>query len=251
MPYAPVNGIQLYYDEYGRGAPLVLIHGFSWTGQVWGGLVPALAVERRVIVPDLRGHGRSGGEPATMRHRYFAADLVGLLDYLGLERADFVGHSTGGMALLYVGTRHLARARTLALVSAAPTYDATAKQEMLRTVEEMPNRPKVIATLRRLHGATRGDDCWRIYRDVFRAFAEDPSELAFGPADLAAITCPVLVLHGDRDAYFPVTVPLALYRALPNAELGIFPATGHFLPKDSPELFLQAVLGFYRLQQNV
>jgi pimeloyl-ACP methyl ester carboxylesterase len=215
---------------------------------VWNGLVPGLADRYRVIVPDLRGHGRSGGEPATMRHQYFAADLVALLDHLGLERAHFVGHSTGGMSLVFVGTRHLDRVRTLSLVSATYFYDEHARAEILRVVEEMPERPKVIETAKRHHGPYHGDDYWQVLRAVFRSWTEGPPELPFTPEDLQTITCPVLVLHGDRDPFFPVRVPVTMYRSLPNAELCILPNTGHFLPKEEPDLFLTIVKGF--LERN-
>jgi pimeloyl-ACP methyl ester carboxylesterase len=248
VPYASVNGINLYYEEHGAGDPLVLIHGFSWSGMVWNGLVPRLADRYRVIVPDLRGHGRSGGAPETMRHHHFATDLVALLDHLGIDRAHFVGHSTGGMSLVFVGTRHLDRVLSLSLVSATYVYDARARAEMLRVVEEMPDRPKVIEAAKRHHGAYHGEDYWKVLREVFRSWTDDPPELPFAPEDLRAITCPVLVLHGDRDPFFPVDVPTTMYRSLPNAELCILPATGHFLPKEEPELFLAVVRGF--LERN-
>jgi pimeloyl-ACP methyl ester carboxylesterase len=94
---------------------------------VWRKLVPSLAERFRVIVPDLRGHGWSGGEPETIHHDRFAEDLVALLDHLGLERAHFVGHSSGGMSLLHVGTRHPTRALSLTLANATYAFDARAK----------------------------------------------------------------------------------------------------------------------------
>jgi pimeloyl-ACP methyl ester carboxylesterase len=100
MSTATVADATLYYREQGAGDPLVLVHGFTATGEGWATAVAtALADRYRVLVPDLRGHGRSTGAPDA-GHGRDAADLVALLDHLGLERAHFVGHSGGALALL-------------------------------------------------------------------------------------------------------------------------------------------------------
>ncbi len=245
MPYAPVNGIDLYYEEHGDGVPLVLIHGFSSAGSSWADHVPALASTYRVIVPDLRGHGRSTGAPETIHHDRFAADLVALLDYLDVDRAHFVGHSSGGMCLLFVGTRYPTRARTLTLSSATYTFDEVARRQMYQVADNQQSRPEAMAAARRLHGATHGDDYARVLASVFRGFADNhATELPFQPEDLRAITIPTLVLHGDRDVFFPVSIPVTMYQSLPNAELCILPSVGHWGPREAPDLFRAVLLAF-------
>ena len=238
MPHAPVNGIQLYFEEHGTGMPLILVHGFSGAGLAWESIIPAFADTYRVVVVDLRGHGRSTGAPDTIHHRDFGADLVGLLDHLAIDRAHFVGHSSGGMCLLFVGTEHPDRVRTLSLVNATYTFDEVAKAHMRQVVEELSIQPEAIAFSRRLHGPHHGDDYWRVLREAFRQFTLDPAELPFQPADLAVITRPVLVFHGDRDPFFPVNIPTAMFQAMPNAELCILPNTGHGVPEEQTDLFL-------------
>ena len=238
MPHAPVNGIELYYEEHGTGTPLVLVHGFSGSGHVWEPMIPAFADRYRVIVVDLRGHGRSTGAPETIHHSNFAADLVAMLDHLGIDRAHFVGHSSGGMCLLFVGIEQPGRVRTLSLVNATYTFDEVAKAHMRRVVEEFSIEPEAIALSRQVHGPYHGDDYWQVLREAFRQFTLDPNELPFEPADLAAITRPVLVFHGDRDPFFPVNIPVTMYLAMPNAELCILPHTEHGVPGEEPELFL-------------
>ena len=93
-----------------------LLAGASTGDQACASVVPVLSDRYRVIVPDLRGHGRSTCAPETIRLERFAADLVALLDHLGIERAHLVGHSGGAETLQVLGTRHLPRARTLTLV---------------------------------------------------------------------------------------------------------------------------------------
>jgi pimeloyl-ACP methyl ester carboxylesterase len=246
VPYAPVNGIQLYYEEAGSGPPLVLLHRFSGSGQLWKKLVAPLSERYRVIVPDMRGHGRSDGAPVTIRHHQFARDHVALLDHLGIERAHFVGHSSGGMSLLFLGTQNIERVDSLVLVNATYVYDGWAKSEMRRVSDEMTSDPQAIEAAQRLHARWHGDDYWQVLRDVFRGFgSESAHELDFRLDDLRAIDCPVLVLHGDRDPFFPVAVPVAMYSAFPRAELAILPNVGHTLPRDAPDLFVTLVTQFH------
>jgi pimeloyl-ACP methyl ester carboxylesterase len=244
VPHAPINGIQLYYEEHGAGTPLVLIHGFSGFGGAWTEWIPRLATQYRVIVPDLRGHGRSDGAGETIHHERFAEDVVALLDHLGIERAHFVGHSSGGMTLLFVGTRHLHRVRTLTLISATLHFDQYARRHMVRVSSDEAWTQERIAQAQERHGEVHGPEHWRTLREAFRTFYRDPGELPFVPEDLHAITCPVLVMHGDRDEFFPVHIPVQMYQALPQSELCILPATRHGLPRERPEWSQEIVQDF-------
>jgi len=167
-----------------------------------------------------------------------------LLDYLEIDRAHFVGHSSGGMSLLFIGTEHQHRIRTLSLVSATYTFDDFAKPRMRKIAADLENQPDDIENLQRIHGPFHGDEHWKVLRDAFRAFTEDPDELPFRPEDLSPITQPVLVIHGDRDELFPVNIPVDMYRAMPNAELCILPGTTHDLPAERFELFVQITSEF-------
>ncbi|HKG24706.1 MAG TPA: alpha/beta hydrolase [Thermomicrobiales bacterium] len=240
MPQAPVNGIELYYEEHGvpDGPPLLLVHGYTGAAWAWERTLPPFAEKYRVIVPELRGHGRSTGDPETIHHVNFAADLVALLDHLGIDQAHFVGHSSGGMSLLFVGTRHQDRVRTLTLVNATYRFDDVAKAYMMQVVEEFSIQPEAIAAVQRVHGPTHGEGYWQVLREAFRQFTLDPDELPFDPPDLSVITRPVLVLHGDRDPFFPINIPVAMYQAMPNAELCILPYAGHDIPAADEALFL-------------
>ncbi|MCC7352264.1 MAG: alpha/beta hydrolase [Anaerolineae bacterium] len=238
MPHAPVNGIQMYYEEHGSGIPLVLIHGFMGSGKVWEKIIPALMPRYRLIVPDLRAHGRSTGTRETIHHSYFAEDLVGLLDYLSIPRAHFIGSSSGGMSLLYIGTRHQERIRTLTLACATHTFDDHAKPLMRKHADESESHHPTEAD-RQMHGPY-----YKELLDAFRGFTMDPPELPFTPEDLRAITRPVLVLHGDRDTLFPVYIPVTMYQAMLNAELCILPNCGHSLPGQYTDLFLVVTTQF-------
>lgn len=224
----------------------MLVHGFSGSSQVWGGFIPLLTEKYRLIVPDLRGHGHSTGAPESIHHNRFADDLVALLDCLGIERAHFVGHSSGGMCLLFIGIHHPERVRTLSLVSATYTFDKHAKAHMREVADSLEYNPEGIAQSQLLHGSVHGDDYWKVHREAFREFTRDPKELPFTPEDLKGIRRPVLVFHGDRDAFFPVSIPVTIYQSIPGSELCILPATAHGLPSEQPQLFLEILQDFLR-----
>src|SRR5262245_43629736 len=124
MPHALAGDLSMYYEEHGRpdGPPLVLLHGFTGTAALWQAQLDALGAHHRLVVPDLRGHGRGanpGGLPA-MNHRQFARDTIALCRALGLARASFCGQSSGAVQLLTLGLE--APDLVAALVLAGSTY---------------------------------------------------------------------------------------------------------------------------------
>jgi pimeloyl-ACP methyl ester carboxylesterase len=124
MPHAAVADLTMHYAEHGRpdGPPLVLLHNFTGTGALWQPQLAALGARHRLLVPDLRGHGRTANPAglAAMNHRQFARDIVAFCRALGIPRAAFCGVSTGAMLLLTLGLESPDLAA--ALVLAGATY---------------------------------------------------------------------------------------------------------------------------------
>src|SRR5262249_31992409 len=102
---ATINGFQMHYEVHGEGPPLVLLHGFSDSGEVWKPFVDGLAKHYRLIIPDLRGHGWSSKLTGEFTHRQSAADIFALLDRLEIRKFRSMGISTGGMTLIHMATR--------------------------------------------------------------------------------------------------------------------------------------------------
>jgi pimeloyl-ACP methyl ester carboxylesterase len=117
--YAHVNGIDLYYETYGTGAPLVLLHGGLGAIEMFGPLLPALAQNRQVIAVDLQGHGRTADIDRPMTYENMADDVAALMTSLKLDKADVMGYSLGGGVALQVAIRHPEVARKLVLMSTA------------------------------------------------------------------------------------------------------------------------------------
>ncbi|HEX5503195.1 MAG TPA: alpha/beta hydrolase [Thermomicrobiales bacterium] len=246
MAYAEVGGLRMYYEEHGRadGPPLVLLHGFFGTGAVWERQIGAFGDRYRLLVPDLRGHGRTDnpGGLAAMNHRQFARDVVGLCRARGIERAAFCGHSTGAMLLLTLGLEAPALAGALVLAGGTYFYGPDLRAWWAGQTPEslVPDPTEARAT----HTAL-GPEHWRTVAEAFivlgrHAHTDDfPEESA-----LPGLAAPALIVHGDRDHFFPVQVPTDLYGYLPDAELCILPRTDHGPPAERPEWFNAIVRDF-------
>lgn len=117
--YAPVNGLQLYYESRGSGAPLIVLHGGIGSMEMFGDNLDALAAHRRVISVDLQGHGRTADVDRPLAYETMADDIAGLIDHLGLPSADVLGYSLGAGVALHTAVRHRAKVRKLVLVAVA------------------------------------------------------------------------------------------------------------------------------------
>lgn len=222
-----------------------MIHGFTGTGRSdWIQQLDAFGSESRLIVPDLRGHGRSDNPSghAAMNLRQFASDIVLLCDRLGIERAAFFGESAGSDLLLSLALDRpdLVAAAVFAVGSYFTPEEHRATYRS-RSVDEIAAEwfpePEALNTFSGLHTAL-GADHWRVLvGDFIGLFGHDHSEDFPEEADLGNIRAPVLIVHGDRDHHYRPEIACQLYRKLPNAELCILPNTGHLPPLERPGLF--------------
>src|SRR3712207_5698445 len=121
--YAEVNGLRMYYEVHGEGRPLVLLHGAYMTVDAMGSILPGLAESRRVIVPEMQGHGRTADIDRPITYEHMADDVAALLRYLGIDHPDVFGFSMGGGVALQLAIRHPGLARKLVVASASFTSD--------------------------------------------------------------------------------------------------------------------------------
>jgi pimeloyl-ACP methyl ester carboxylesterase len=236
-----LNGMEMYYKAFGEGEPLVLLHGFGGSGHVWAEVVPAYAPHFRVIVPDLRGHGRSTNPSGEFTHRQSALDVFALLDSLGVDRFRAVGNSTGGMTLLHMATRQPNRIEAMVLIAATSYFPEQARRIMERSrVESLT--PEDFERRRQIH--RHGDEQIRMLRRQFHAFKDSYDDMNFTPPYLSTITARTLILHGDRDQFFPVEIALEMYRAIPDSYLWIVPNGRHGIRGDPAVQWPAPVLEF-------
>src|SRR6266446_4283744 len=117
--YAPVNGLNLYYEIHGTGEPLILLHGGLAATEMFGEVMPALSNGRQVIAVDLQAHGRTADIDRPLSYDAMADDIAALIKHLGIEKADVMGYSLGGGVALRTAIQHPGAVRKLVVVSAA------------------------------------------------------------------------------------------------------------------------------------
>lgn len=220
-----LNGITMHYEELGTGEPLLLLHGFGMCGRGdWDKIADELAKNYRVILPDLRGHGWSTNPSGTFTMRQSAQDIRALLDALGLRRVKAMGISAGGMTLLHLTTQHPDRISAMALIGAT-TYFPEQTRRLLQNIGAAPPSKEEVDALGRC--ASRGEPQIRDLMRQFLGFKDSHEDMNLTPPYLGTIKARTLIVHGDRDEFFPVEIPVQMYQAIPASQLWIVPNGDH------------------------
>ncbi|MEJ5996434.1 alpha/beta hydrolase [Pedobacter sp. Du54] len=219
-----VGNIEMYYEEYGSGKPLVLLHGFGGCSQNWHPFISELSEHYKLISIDLRGHGYSTNPEGKFTHGQAANDVFGLLDKLEIDEFSAMGMSTGGMVLLHMATSEPKRIKEMVLISTTSHFPDQARAIMRRaSFNTMPQ--EVINMYREC--AKRGEEQIHQLLSNFNAFAENFDDMNFTEQRLSTITARTLIVHGECDQFFPVEIPETISRAIPNATLWIIPGGEH------------------------
>lgn len=238
-----LNDIELYYEEYGRGEPLLLLHGFGGCVQNWHPFTEKLSERYRLIVVDLPGHGYSTNPRKKFTHREAASDLFNLLNQLGIKNFTAMGMSSGGMALLHMATSQPERIASMVLISTTSYFPKQARAIMQRaSFETLPSE------VREMYRACAkyGDSQIRALIHQFNALGENYDDMNFTEEGLARITARTLIVHGDRDQFFPVEIAESIGRAIENSELWVIPGGEHVPIYDFPIPFTSKALQFLK-----
>lgn len=256
MPFAPVNGIELYYETHGSGSPVVLAHGAGGNHLSWWQQVPALSARYRTITFDHRAFGRSRdgeAEDARPGRRMFHEDLRALLDLLEIERAAIVAQSMGGRTAVGFALRN--PGRCTAMVLAGTTGGAL--NDEVRALQD-DHRDSETGRLTLMQRAVspalreRAADLDFLYRSIARLnpprprdfLAPTPGYTGSSAGRLAEAPFPVLFLVGEHDAITPPAIVEACHRAVPGSRFATIPAAGHSAYFERPREFNDAVLAF-------
>lgn len=221
--YSDVNGIKMYYESYGQGKPLVLIHGGGSTIQTnFEKIIPLLAENRQVIAVELQAHGRTSDRNADLTFEQDADDVATLLKNIHIDKADFLGFSNGGTTTLQIAIRHPEIVGKIILGSALAKRNGVpdwfwAFMEKAK-LENMPEQLK--AGYKKVAADTNGLQVMHD-RDAKRMvnFKDIPDE------QIKSIKTPVLIIIGDKDVITPEHA-IELHRQIVNSELAIIPG-GH------------------------
>jgi pimeloyl-ACP methyl ester carboxylesterase len=251
--YIEANGLRVYYEAYGEGEPLLLLHGGTATSRSWVSHLPAFTEHFRVFAPDSRGHGRTDNPTGELGYHLMADDVAALIKALGLQRPLVLGYSDGGQIALELGMRYPGMAGALVLGGTQFRFSEAyleAVRELLSiadgeegvdTERLKREQPDLIAYLREGHGHVYGPEYWKMY--VRRIASLWMTPLRYTDEDLAAVTDPVLLLVGDRDGV-STEESVELFRLLPNAELAVAPASDHSFIEAKASLFDALALDF-------
>lgn len=225
--YATVNGIRLYYETYGSGTPLIMLHGNGGSINAFSKQIPFFQKYYQVMAIDSRLQGKSGGSPDNISYDLMASDFCVLLDQLHIESAYVLGWSDGGIDGIIMAMKCPGKVKRLAVSGANVVPDSTALSnadilEMKDFVAHNTTAPKKDIALNKM-------------------MIDEPN---IPYADLKQIHCPVLVMAGDHDM-IKAEHTLKIYQSIPMASLCIFPDSGHGVCQQHPELFNETVLRFF------
>lgn len=217
-----LRGIQLYFEVHGTDEPLVLLHGFSGTSQDWKSSLSHLA-GFQLIIPDLRGHGRSSVLSKPFRHDEASGDVFALLDELRIGAFKGIGISGGGNILLHMAAKQPDRVKAMVLVSATPYFPASARTIMRQYQNSLSESQ--LDVLRQNHRG--GDEQIKALLASTSAFADTYDDMNFTPPYLSKIKARTLIVQGDRGPLYPIEISIEMYKAIPNASLWVVPNSGH------------------------
>ncbi len=233
--YAPVNGLQMHYEMYGEGLPLVLLHGGFGVIGMFEQLLPALARLRQVIGVELQGHGHTADVDRPLTFEQMADDVAALINYLGLERADVLGYSLGGGVALQTVIRHPEVVRKAVLIS-TPYKRSGWYPEVLAgmgavSVEGFAGTPIQQAYM----NAAPNPDDWPTLIEKTRSLLGKDYDWS---DSVAAIKTPILIVVGDADGVSPTHAAEMFgllgggkadgdLAGMPSSQLAVLPGTTH------------------------
>src|ERR1700726_4791905 len=232
----------------GDGDPVLFLHGWGASGELFAPVLEPLQQGRRLIVPDLPGFGGTPAPPVAWSAHDYADWTIALLDRLGVERCDVVGHSHGGRVAIVLASRNPGRIRRIVLVDSAgikPRHGLRYRlrvrtYKLLRGVERSGALPQAVRTVAATRANRRGSEDYRaasgtLRGTLVRLVNEDLTPL------LSGIKAPVLLIWGEEDKETPLDDARVMERLIPDAGLVVFPGAGHYSYLDQPGRFVRIV----------
>jgi pimeloyl-ACP methyl ester carboxylesterase len=222
--YAPVNGLQMYYEVHGRGRPLVLLHaGLTTIDTSFGQVLSAFAGSRRVIAIEQQAHGRTADIDRALTYEQMADDTAELLRQLEVEEADFFGYSMGGAVALHLAVQHPALTRKLAVIG-APFNNRAFTPQLREIMSTIDSNPAVQPLKQAFVRVSPSPDQWSAaQRRLAQAF---DAHGGLTPDQLRSIRAPTLVVAGETGVIHPEHTA-QMVEALPHSQLAMLPMNDH------------------------
>jgi pimeloyl-ACP methyl ester carboxylesterase len=209
--FAPVNGLNLYYEIHGAGQPLIMLHGGVSASEAFGQNLTDLAKTRKVIAVHLQGHGRTKDIDRPLRFEFMADDVAALMAFLKIEKADVLGYSLGGGVALQTAIRHPAAVNRLIVVSAAMQRDGSFPEVIAAFDQMTAHAPQIAQNI-------KGSPLGQLYPEVnwetlLRKIAEMESHDFDWSEQVKKLRCPTMLVFADADSIRPEHI-VTFYKAL-------------------------------------
>lgn len=233
-----INGADIYYAVYGQGDPVILLHGGLANGTYWANQIPEFAEKYQLIVMDSRGHGRSSFDEQPISYELMASDVLGLMDHLGLQKADIVGWSDDGILGLEIAINHPERLNRV--VAYGANFDPTGVRLDIGTNARF--NAYIEQASKDYQTTSPAPERWdEFLANIGNMWATQPN---YTEDQLKAITTPFLILDGQEEEAIDLNQTKLMALLIPGAELTLMPGTGHFAMFEKPDLFNQIVLDY-------
>ena len=234
--YVPVNGIKVYYEIYGEGKPIVLLHGaFMTIGDNWGQIIPELSKTRKVIAIEMQGHGHTQYSERKLELATLASDVDGVMNYLKIDSADVAGYSMGGSVAYQLIIQSPKRVKKLVIISS--TYKSTGwRPEIADAFKGMKAEMFANSPMQAAYDAVAPDKTkWTKFLEQMLVFVGTSFDM--GDSNIAKITSPVLIISGDNDGLDKIEL-MKTYQLLgggvsadmepmPKSHLAVIPSQSH------------------------
>ncbi|GGH13244.1 alpha/beta hydrolase [Mucilaginibacter phyllosphaerae] len=235
--YAELRGIKMYYEVYGKGEPLLIIHGNGGSINNFIYQIPYFAKKYQVILADSRAQGKTVDGADSLSYEMISDDLNALLDHLKIKNANVLGWSDGGIEGLLLAMYHPDKVKKLAVTGANLRPDTTAVDPFVQKMVLAVN-VKGADSLKRMKNPT---PAMKNQLKLMHLLSYEPN---IKTADLKKITCPTLVIGGDHDV-ITTRHTLEIFEGIKNAYLWILPNSGHSTPIVYKDQFNQVVGNFF------
>ncbi len=226
--YVEINGAKIYYEEYGKGKPLLLIHGNGGSIKDMGNQIDYFKSKYRVIIADNRGHGKSELKTDSLTYTQITKDWDRLVNHLKLDSMDIIGWSDGGIVGLKMGISGKSKIKKIVAMGANLRPDSTAVNSW--AVKFLLKSKKMVKSKIQEQDTTRN---WNLQKQHLGLLGDQPN---IPIKDLSKIKAKVLIMAGDEDI-IRNKHSLEMYENISKAQLCIMPGETHFTPASNPELF--------------
>ncbi len=255
MPFATINGIELYYETHGEGPALVLAHGGGGSHLSWWQQVPTLSQHYRVITFDHRSFGFSRDLPGGPGPNAFVEDLAGLLDHLGVDKAAVAGQSMGGWTVCGFAAAHPERTSALILCDTTAGVETPEIDQTRARLRERSkgNLAQILASAYALSFPERQPALCFLYQQISALNHQVSPQLVPILMDMQNKTGPIkehviptLLLVGEEDVLTPPPAMQSIKSKIPHARFATVPQAGHSVYFEQPKDFNRIVADFLR-----